>query len=108
MAVLYIRLRYVEEQRQTTQECTLDGVRVRIAAQYNATDGGWYLDILDLADVPIVAGIALVPGVDLLQPYRHLPVPPGTLYLQDTQFDAAATLTTLDVSALLLYREAGP
>lgn len=105
MSVKYIRLRYSEEQRESQQEMTLDGVRVRLRMMYNATTQRYHIDLLTPERVEIVSGLALVPGVDLLRPYKHLAVPHGELYLYDAQYDAPADLDTLDVSALLLYRE---
>lgn len=52
---------------------TLSGVDYRITVQYRAAGGaGWVLDIADTTNGPIVSGIPLVTGVDLLGQYRHL------------------------------------
>ncbi len=102
----YIRLRYSEDQRESKQECTLGGVRVRLRVMYNATTQRFHLDLLTAERVELVSGLALVPGVDLLGPYKHLAVPQGELFLLDLQRDAPADLDTLDVTALLVYREA--
>jgi len=101
---LYIRLRWSDSQRETQQELTLDGVRIRLRAMYNASAGGWFLDVLSVDRVLIVGSIALVPGVDLLRPFKHLAVPPGVLFVEDQITGAAPDLVTLDVSALLKYR----
>lgn len=45
--------------------------------------GGWCLDIYDLPATPVVVGIALSCGLDLLWPYRHLHVPQGQLFVWD-------------------------
>ena len=105
MATRYIRVRWRDDQRASEQEFTLDGVRIRIRANYNARTGRWYIDVRDTSDAQIVGPIALVPGVDLWQPFKHLPIPQGRLYLEDTQRDAPATLASMDVSALLKYDE---
>lgn len=102
MACLYIRLRPTTAQRATTQSVTLDGVAVQLRARYTAAADGWYLDILDTGGTAIVTGLALVPGVDLLRPFRHLAVPPGTLFVHGD----APTLESMDVTSRLLYREA--
>lgn len=52
---------------------TLSGVDYRLTVQYRAAGGsGWVLDIADTSNEPIVSGIPLVTGVDLLGQYRHL------------------------------------
>lgn len=38
----------------------------------NVDQGGWLLDIADTTGNPIVLGIPLVTGADLLEQYRHL------------------------------------
>jgi len=52
---------------------TLSGVDYRMTVQYRDAGGaGWVLDIADSNNAPIVSGIPLVTGVDLLGQYRHL------------------------------------
>ena len=38
----------------------------------NADEAGWALDIADASKTPIVSGIPLVTGCDLLAQYKHL------------------------------------
>lgn len=38
----------------------------------DADEGGWILDIADAAGAPLVCGIPLVTGSDLLKPYAYL------------------------------------
>jgi hypothetical protein len=101
---LYIRLRHSEDQRESQQELALDGVRIRLRAMYNASAGGWFLDLSSTDRTLIVGSIALVPGVDLLRPFKHLALPQGVLFVEDLQTGAAPDLVTLDVTALLKYR----
>ncbi|MEC9048880.1 MAG: hypothetical protein VYA51_12790 [Planctomycetota bacterium] len=104
---LYIRLRFSDAQRESEQDCELDGVRVRLAAAYNATAKRWYLHTFDTDRNLIVGSIALVCGVDLWRPYKHLALPQGALFLEDPVLEAPASLESLDVSALLKYRQVG-
>jgi hypothetical protein len=102
--ILYIRLRYSDTQRATSQTCTLDGVRVKLYAQYNATAGRWYLSVYTTDDTLLAGSIALVPCVDLLLPYKYRSgVPQGRLYVEDPINGTPPDLTTLDASALLKY-----
>lgn len=51
--------------------CQLDDVKYFIEARYNSRNGVWSLDLSDDATrVPILTGLALVLGVDLLEPYN--------------------------------------
>lgn len=105
MAVLHIELRQIPEQRETVQECTLDAVRVILVARYAERTDRWYLSIYTPAEVLLVGSLALVPGVDLLRPYRHLALPQGQLFVQSVQ-RLPPNFDSLEVSARLLYREA--
>lgn len=99
----YVKLRQNEEQRQTTQEVTLDGVRFRLRAQYVALTDRWYVSVLDTTDALIVGPIACVPGVDLLHPYKHLAIPQGQLFCSSADREPP-TFSTLDATARVLYR----
>jgi len=105
MAVLYIPLRATPQNRSSEFEIELDGVRVRLRTYYAALNDRWYLDTRDLEDNLLVGGLALVPGVDLWRPYKYLAIPQGELFISDPLSRSPATLETLDVSTLLLYRE---
>ncbi|MCW3543123.1 phage baseplate plug family protein [Burkholderia cenocepacia] len=52
---------------------TLSGVDYRMTVQYRAAGGaGWVMDIADSGGAPLVSGIPLVTGINLLEQYRHL------------------------------------
>ena len=104
--ILYVRLRYSDVQRATTQTTTLDGVRLKIAANYNALAGRWYLSLYSPADVLLVGSIALVPGVDLLLPHKYKSgIPQGRLFV-DSLDGSPPDLSSMDTSALLKYETA--
>jgi hypothetical protein len=83
MAIQEITVQFREDETHTSQTLTLDGVRFRLDTYTNKADGAWYLDIFDGDGVALVQGIALVTGLDLLFPYRHLDVPVGLLFIND-------------------------
>lgn len=101
--VLYVRCRSTEDQRESQQESTYDGVRCRLEVQYNAVAGIFFLSLRDLSRELLVGSLAMVPGVDLLRPFKHLDVWPGSLFLEGPS-GSPATLETLDVSVFLKYR----
>ncbi len=52
---------------------TLGGVDYRMTVQYRSAGGaGWILDIADANKQPILNGVPLVTGTDLLAQYRYL------------------------------------
>ncbi|RQZ31531.1 hypothetical protein DIE14_01040 [Burkholderia sp. Bp9017] len=52
---------------------TLSGVTYTMTVQYRAAGGtGWILDVADANGNPLVAGIPLVTGIDLLGQYAYL------------------------------------
>jgi len=68
----------------------------------------WYMDLRTADGTVQVAGIALVPGVDLLRQYHHLDVPPGSLVVWDTeQKGQDPEPDEIDDRFILLYVEEG-
>ncbi|MBU66444.1 MAG: hypothetical protein CL858_13480 [Cupriavidus sp.] len=64
---------------------TLGGVDYRLTVQYRKAGGaGWVLDIADASNQPLVRGLPLVTGVDLLGQYRHLQFG-GRLWVQGAE-----------------------
>ena len=85
---------------------TLAGRSLRLVlrwAESPAADvpGGWLLDILDQPDdvTPLVCGIPLVAGCDLLAPYAYLS-PGGSLWVSGGM---PPTLDNLGETVLLLF-----
>lgn len=66
----------------------------------------WYLDLYDGANTPLVLGIGLVTGIDILFPYHARGVPPGKLFVspQNTSFIDPTVDTFDDDEALLFYQ----
>jgi len=83
---------------------TLSGVDYRMTLTYKNTDqGGWVLDIADASAAPIVSGIPLVTGADLLAQYGHFGFG-GQLWVQTTQNpDAVPTFDNLGTDAILYW-----
>lgn len=48
-------------------------------AKYNSTYDYYTLDILDVQNNPILTGVKIVLGVEMLQPYKKDNLPPGKL-----------------------------
>lgn len=87
-----------------TFKITLGGTDYRLTITYKNTDeGGWVLDIADSNSVPIVSGIPLVTGCNLLEQYAHLGFA-GRLWVQTSHDpDAVPTFTNLGSEAFLYW-----
>lgn len=83
---------------------TLEGRELRLTTRFqNVAEGGWTLDIADNQDAPILSGIPLVTGADLLEQYRYLGFK-GRLFVQTLNDpDAVPTFDNLGSEALLFW-----
>ena len=58
---------------QRTLSIAMLGVTYGLRTTYaDAPEGGWFLDIADAKGAPILCGLALVPGTNLLTQYAYL------------------------------------
>jgi hypothetical protein len=88
-------------------DVTLGGVRYKMKLQWSAAPtGGWVLDIYTDQESPILCGIPLVSGVDLLEQYRYLNIGNGGWLYCVTygDHDAAPTQTNLGTDAHLFWQ----
>jgi len=51
---------------------TINGTIIKVRTYYNITDGGWFFDLYDVDNEPLVLGRALNPGLGLLFPFPDL------------------------------------
>lgn len=79
------------------------GQTYQLVTQYRATpEAGWVLDIGEPDSTPIISGIPLVTGINLLAQYQHLIV--GSLFvLSDVDMWAAPGFPDLGVSSHLYF-----
>lgn len=103
MTVLQIDPQPSGDESHFRVQVVLEGVPVDFRFYTNGSDGRWYFDF-EVSD-GAVRGVAMVAGLDLFAPYRHLALPPGWLWVEadaDPDHDAF-----LEDRAKLLYLEAG-
>ena len=55
-----------------TFQIALAGITYTLTFQWNTVANSWTLDIADASGNPIVSGIAVVTGADLLEPYGYI------------------------------------
>lgn len=79
----------------------IGGVDYKLATYWCPLHGSWILDIMLDDEQPVVMGIPVITGVDLLAPYTYLGIS-GALYAQTSgDVDAVPTFTNLGVSGRL-------
>lgn len=74
-----------------TFNITLNGVTYNMLVIWRDDpngEGGWCLDILTSQNVPLVQGVPLITGADLLEQYAYLGIG-GSLFVQTVQDPAA-------------------
>lgn len=88
-------------QNQTVSVVLLN-VTYRFTLQWREIVQAWFLDIADDSGNPLVQGLALVLGSNLLHQYQHLGIGGGLVVICDTGTDAP-TFDNLGQSTHLLF-----
>lgn len=65
------------------QSSVIDGREYILRFYWNQRQGTWFLDFFDQDNDPIVQGLALVLGADLLKYVKDSRKPPGKMFLVD-------------------------
>jgi len=74
----------------------LGGVSYRVANRWNpAAEGGWFLDIYDSEERPVLMNLPLVTGTDLFSQHKHLGLPGALIVYTDGDEGSLPTLETL-------------
>ncbi len=82
---------------------SLAGVTYKLTNKWNVSGNCWVLDIADTNSNPILSGIPLVTGVDLLEQYGYLNFG-GQLFAQtDHDLTQVPTFTSLGVNGHLYF-----
>jgi hypothetical protein len=75
----------------------------RLRFKWNGPANCWVVDVLDVAGNPVVAGLAVVTGADLLEQFGHLDLG-GQLIAQTAHdTDAVPTFSNLGGDGQLFY-----
>lgn len=73
----------------------LDNLTYKITLRWNAVAVCWVMDIADFEEEPMVQGIPIVTGTDLLAPYAYLGIGGGIVALTEGDPDAVPTFENL-------------
>jgi hypothetical protein len=78
---------YSENRSSWEVRVDLSGRRYALNVSYNTRQEAWMMSISDTAGNLLIAGLRLIPGVNMLQKYRAScpELPPGELWLIDRQ-----------------------
>lgn len=82
---------------------SLGDLQVRLTFKWNYVAGYWVLDIEDPVNGPMVTGIPVVTGVDLLEPYGYLGFTGQLIVQSQANIDDIPTLQTLGGDGLVFY-----
>lgn len=83
---------------------SLAGTVYRLRVVYaDVAEGGWIIDISDVSGNPIVAGIPLVTGHDLLEQYAYLGIGGQLVVATDGDPDAVPTFANLGTTSHLYF-----
>lgn len=82
----------------------LSGVTYQLTIVYrNCAGGGWFMDIADINLVPLICGIPLVTGANLLEQYAYMGII-GEMYVSTDGDNAAVpTFDNLGTDSHLYY-----
>lgn len=82
---------------------TLVGTEYSMKLRWNGAASCWMLDIADSTGNPLVSGIPMITGADLLEQYRYLGIA-GQLFVQtDNDTDAVPTQANLGLNGHLFF-----
>lgn len=87
-----------------TFNCTLSGIELKFTNKWNEIAGLWYVDIARAnTGEPLVSGLPLVTGCDLLAPFRHLGLDGHIFCHSDGEVDSPPTLENLGVDCKVYF-----
>ena len=82
---------------------SLNSILYNVRVVWNPPSQAWIMDVSDVNGVPILLGVPLVTGADLLEQYAYLGIG-GSLYVQsDGVQDAVPTFTNLGTTGHLYF-----
>ena len=86
----------------------LDGTTYTLIIKFNSREGRWFLHVGDSAGTLIVTSTKVVLNVDLLDIYQQPGLPPGSLFILNSDSDSEIEpgQNDLGINTLLLYDEA--
>ncbi|KAA6459622.1 hypothetical protein DYQ86_16010 [Acidobacteria bacterium AB60] len=84
-------------------QISLAGVQYQMTVRWNAMNETWVLDLADQSGNPILSGIPLVTGEDLLAPFGYLDLGGQLIVQTSNNTDAVPTFTNLGTLSNLFF-----
>lgn len=81
----------------------LGGAAYNLTVKWNAQNSAWTLDIADNSSNPLVCGIPLITGADLLAQYAYLGISGSLVCQTDNNPDAVPTYDNLGTTGHLYF-----
>jgi len=81
----------------------LSGTTYALTVKWNGVNAAWTLDIASADGTPIVSGIPLVTGVDLLEPFQYLGIGGSLLVQSDNDPNEVPTFESLGTTGHLYF-----
>ena len=106
MALLQIPLR--KDIYDYSFRIELDSIVYIMNIRYNTHMNRWILDLKDSSDAPIIMGLPLLLGTQLLKRYADPRLPPGDLFMYNLEDETAdGGIDDLGTNLLMMYMENG-
>lgn len=96
----------ITDNRNYEFRISLDGVFFTLAFRFNFRMNRWFMDVKDGENVPLINGVPLLQGTDLIERFKAVTLPAGhflMLNLEDETIEAGAD--DLGANSLLLYAD---
>lgn len=81
----------------------LSGTEYVISYKWNAQNGSWIMDVADASSDPIVSGIPLITGADLLAQLEYLDLGGAMIVQTESDPDVIPTVDDLGTTSNLYY-----
>lgn len=96
---------YVVPTLPTNQLLTIDlaGTTYQLLFLWNGKSNCWVMDVLDSAGNPIVTGIPLITGADLLEQYHYLGIGGSLLCQTIGDIDSVPTYENFGTTGILYF-----
>lgn len=96
----------ISDNRNYEFRISLDGVFFTLAFRLNFRMNRWFMDVKDGEDIPLINGVPLLQGSDLIERFKAATLPAGHFIMLNLEGDTLeAGADDLGTNSLLLYED---